>query len=139
MIPTLQVLDEFSKEFTEEIVQRYPSWSRHATVNNTPDGSPCCLNLQVPCPPGSIAQYLRVTTCDGEIMVSFDDPQTEFGGLSNEEALSMITDLVSQRACIAVIKAGELWVHSEIVADGEEVELEKGQAVKIYAWGPSKP
>jgi len=127
-------LDDFSKKVSGELFRRYPGWSAYASVNQASNGSSCCLELRVPCPQGSAARFLRVSTCDAEVLVSFDDPRTEFAGLGTEEAMALIDDLVAARSSIAVITAGDTWLHSEIVAAGETVELTEGQAVRIFGW-----
>jgi hypothetical protein len=123
-------LNALAQRVWEELAGCYPDWERYAVSWGEGD-----LEVAVPAPAGSNAGHLVVFTDQGErVWVRFSPPSMSYRVEGDDEMLSVIAELMSERAVFVTTWRGDRWTGTALVRAEQAPALEAGESARIVSW-----
>ncbi|MCW0436079.1 hypothetical protein [Xanthomonas sacchari] len=121
------MLDPFSCEVREKLLNRFPEWREHAREETEESGS-SYLAVLVPAPPEAQTPHgLCITTENAEITIGFDHYHAHLGVISpmpnqiEPDALSFIEQIVGEQVAVVSWWEGERWLDSSQLLPNERL------------------
>ena len=112
------------------LAARYPEWERYAV--GWGDGD---LEVAVPAPAGSNAGHLVVFTDQGErVWVRFSPPSMSHAVENDDAMLSVINELLSEKAAFVTTWRGDRWTGTTLVRGEQSPVVQTGETARIVSW-----
>ena len=112
------------------LIGRHPDWEPYLGTRG--DGN---LEAAVPAPPGSRAGHLIAFSDAGEhLWVRFSPPTMCYGVDSEDEMLSVIEDILSERTAFVTTWRGAKWTGTTLIATGEYPVVDPGEVAVVVSW-----
>jgi hypothetical protein len=93
------------------------------------------FEVSLPAPAGSRAGALVCRSfADGHVWVRFAPPDACYPVESAEELVAIVKALLDETAVFAVIREGERWAGSTLIAPGAPPPLAPGQRADVFSW-----
>jgi hypothetical protein len=113
-----------------KILAKYPDWEEHASLRKEDD-----FEVVVSAPIRSNAGCLAVFTENGkDFWVRYGPPQMCHPPDDENEMLSVIEQLLQDKALFVRITKNEKWSGTTLIRPGTEPILEKGERAQIVSW-----
>jgi hypothetical protein len=123
-------LNALAERVWEKLAARYPDWERYAVSWGEGD-----LEVAVPAPAGSNAGHLVVFTDQGErVWVRFSPASMSYRVEGDDEMVSVIAELMSERAVFVTTWRGDRWTGTALVRAEQEPALAAGESARIVSW-----
>ena len=126
----LSTLNALATRVWAALLAKYPAWESYGV--SWGEGE---LEVAVPAPASSQAGHLVVFTDRGEnVWVRFSPPSMCYCVDTDEEMLSVVEELLSERAVFVTTWRGEKWTGTTLVRPEQAPLIEPGEVARVVSW-----
>jgi hypothetical protein len=111
------------------LLRAFPAWARRLSTRENGE-----LELVVRAPAASRAGHLRVFTDRGNLWVRFDPPRMCYSLDTRREMVSIIKQLLSDRALFVVKYRADKWTGATLVRRHCEPVVGRGEVAHVVSW-----